>query len=202
MTRTTALLTALLFNIGCSATRGPAASPEPRPPSTIEPAPAPPEPGTDPQPIPEPPAPTDAKRFTLGPAQAGVAPKGKVTLDLVNTTGTTHRYHHPGGSSGCSAFSWRVQLIAEDGTIYDRNPDFPGRMCTAVMVPPSDHVFEAGAVAAQITIDLGSSHYAYKPDDSVSPLTQPPPPVAVPSGSYRVVVRGAGITAEAKLTVQ
>lgn len=193
------LLPLLLLATGCSL---PVAQPAPETPVEVTPpqrpvvAPLPPQ---DAQPIPEPGQRASAIRYDLRPAADTVAAGGAVELELVNDTGETHRYHHPGGSSGCASFRWSVQLIAEDGAVYDADPPF-NALCTAVMVPPSDHVFEPGQLAAKTRLDLAATFHTYRPDDSVGPLTQPRF-AAVPKGRYTLRVSGAGVYGESQLTV-
>lgn len=193
------LLPLFILAAGCSL---PVAQPSAQAPGEVAPPEQPvlvPVTPRDAQPIPEPGPPVTPLRFELTPTGATVAAGGALELELVNATSETHRYHHPGGSSGCASFRWSVQLIAEDGTVYDTDPPSNG-LCTAVMVPPSDHVFKPGQLAAKARLDLASTFHTYRPDESVGPLDEPRFAL-VPKGRYTVRVTGAGVYGESKLTV-
>lgn len=122
-------------------------------------------------------------------------------LRLVNEGSEPFRYHHPGGSNGCDAFRWRVQLLSGDGTVYDTAPDAPSdTLCVDVMIDPSEIVIAPGD-AVELPIDTGSGFYVVPPTDPNVGVAPVPHVGAVPPGRYGLTIDGADQRMEGTLTV-
>ncbi|MBW2458976.1 MAG: hypothetical protein JRI68_31040 [Deltaproteobacteria bacterium] len=121
-------------------------------------------------------------------------------LVLSNTGDRSVSFRHPGGSSGCAAFQWSILLEHENGTTYTL--DYPGhdRMCTAVMVPPSDIVVQPGKTAAQWTLDTDAQWHALDPTAGM-PQRGTIKQTSLPAGRYTVTVSGGPVNAQASLVV-
>jgi hypothetical protein len=151
LTRSLPLLAALLTACAAVEPVPPAfAAPPPvaPPPAPVQPTPPAPDPTQDTDPRPT------GGTLRLTPAQAEVKLGGRVQLNIENVGKEAFRYHHPGGTSGCAAFSWRITLVDAQGKALTDRYEGPDRMCTAVMVPPSWIVIEPGQ-SAGVSVDTG-----------------------------------------------
>lgn len=126
---------------------------------------------------------------------------GEVAVfEIVNTSARAFRFHHPGGSNGCAAFRWSMQLIAADGTTYADDWSGPGKACTAVMIPPREIVIAPGEVVS-VEIDTGHALFLCDGGGAAACVGQEPQRAMLQPARYAVEITGAGQRLQATLVV-
>ncbi len=128
----------------------------------------------------------------------------ELQLRLRNVDDHSLQFHHPGGSNGCQAFHWRMYLERADAVYSTEAPPGVSFACTAVMVPPSEIVIEAGDATAPLVLNTRRLFYVHAP--AAKAKAKPgsvgePQPERLAPGRYTLRVEGAGVTARAALEI-
>lgn len=146
-----------------------------------------------------PPPSARAAQLELQPRASSVAAGQRLTLTIFNVSTRQFRFDHPGGSSGCEVASWTISARASQGQRFFDASQAPGRLCTAVMTPPTSVVIEPGA-KLEIEIDTERGFVSER-TMGLSPSVELIGPTRLPPGEYEVSVTGGDVTVSTRVTV-